>query len=74
MIQSEASDYTLVEVSYLSNNTNILTNRYGVRNVCIMFYHHQLNTIIEILYLQIMNGLAKLGLKWVKNLPFGVWV
>jgi len=56
-----------------SKITNILINRYRVRNICITSYHTQSNAVIERGHPQIMDGLAKPGPKWVKNQPFIVW-
>jgi len=53
--------------------TKILIDRYRIRNVCVASYHPQSNTAIEGGHQQIVDGLAKLRPKWVKNLPFVVW-
>ena len=53
--------------------TKILIDRYRIRNVCVASYHPQSNAVIERGHQQIVDGLAKLGPKWVKNLPFVVW-
>jgi len=53
--------------------TKILLDRYRVQNVCVTSYHLQSNGVIKRGHQQIMAGFAKLGPKWVKNLPFVVW-
>jgi len=53
--------------------TKILIDRYRIRNVCVASYHPQSNAVIERGHHQIVDGLAKPGPKWVKNLPLVVW-
>jgi len=53
--------------------TKILIDRYCVRNICVASYYPQSNAVIERGHQQIVDGLAKLGPKWVKNLPFVGW-
>jgi len=53
--------------------TKIMIDRYRIRNVCVASYHPQSNAVIERGHQQIVDGLAKLGPKWVTNLPFVVW-
>jgi len=50
--------------------TKILIDRYRIWNVSVASYHPQSNAVIEREHQQIVDGLAKLGPKWVKNLPF----
>jgi len=52
----------------------ILIDRYRIRNVGVASYLPQSNAVIERGHQQFVDGLAKLGPKWVKNLPFVVWV
>jgi hypothetical protein len=53
--------------------TKILIDRYRIRDVAIASYHPQSNGVVERGHQQIVDGLAKLGSKWVRNLPLVVW-
>jgi len=53
--------------------TKILIDRYRIQNVWVASYHLQSNAVIERGHQQIVDDLAKLGPKWVKNLPFVLW-
>ena len=44
-----------------------------MKNGCIATYHPQSNSEVERGHQQIVDGLAKLGPKWVKNLPLVLW-
>lgn len=47
--------------------TKALLDRYRIKNA---LYHPQSNAVVERGHQQIVDRLAKLGPKWVKNLPF----
>ena len=49
-----------------------IDTQHRIRNVCIASYHPQSNAVVERGHQQIVDGLAKLGAKWVKNLPLVV--
>jgi len=49
--------------------TKVLIERHRIKNISIATYHPQSNAVVERGHQQIVDGLAKLGPKWVKNLP-----
>jgi len=51
----------------------VLIKRHCIKNISIATYHPQWNTLVERGHQQIVDGLAKLGPKWVKNLPLVLW-
>ena len=53
--------------------TQELMYRYRINNFRISSYYSQANGLVERGYQPVFNALAKLGKKWVKNLPLGVW-
>ena len=53
--------------------TQELIKRYRIKNVRIASYHSQANGRVERGHQPVLNALAKLGKKWVKNLPLVVW-
>jgi len=49
--------------------TKVLIECYHIKNISIVTYHPQSNALVERCHQQIVDELAKLGPKWVKNLP-----
>jgi len=53
--------------------TKVLIERHRITNISIATYHPQSNVLVERDHQQIVDGLANLGPKWVKNLPLVLW-
>jgi len=53
--------------------TKILIEHHRIKNISIATYHLQSNAVVERGHQQVVDGLAKLGPKWVKNLSLVLW-